>query len=113
MFLLGFGIILVLLMFTLVLKQVLYKASGELSMIVVLAMVLGDGIITGLWYYGLTDIFPNEQSIKYGIGLNLNCNELDTCCNSLLYYHYRSGKNARRHRLNTKIWGKYYYFAGF
>lgn len=68
MFLLGFGIILILLMFTLVLKELLYKATGELSMIVVVAMVFGDGIITGLWYYGLTDIYPNEQGIKYGIG---------------------------------------------
>ena len=54
-------------MFTLVLKEILYKATGELSMVVVLAMVFGDGIITGLWYYGLTDIFPDDQSIKYGI----------------------------------------------
>ena len=66
-FIIGFSFIILLVIFTIVLCLVSKRLPKEYVLSLILFMMVGDGVLVGLWYYGLLDIVESIKQFRLGI----------------------------------------------
>ena len=66
-FIIGFSFTILLALFTLVLWLVAQRIPKEFIMAVIIFMMVGDGVLVGLWYYGLLEIVESNKQFRLGI----------------------------------------------
>ena len=67
-FLIGFSIVILLSLFTIVLWKLAQKLPGEMILAIIAIMIFGDGLISGLWYYGIGEEVSDMKRFRLGIG---------------------------------------------
>lgn len=68
-FFMGFGFVGLLFMFTIFLYMLYKRIPSEYIQSLIVLMFVGDGVLVGMWYYGLLDFIDNERIFRLGIGL--------------------------------------------
>ena len=66
-FIIGFSFIILLAIFTIVLCLVSKRLPKEYILSTIVFMMVGDGVLVGLWYYGLLEIVESIKQFKLGI----------------------------------------------
>lgn len=66
-FLLGFSFVILLAIFTVVLWLIAKRLPKEYVLSLILFMMVGDGVLVGLWYYGLLEIVESIKQFRLGI----------------------------------------------
>lgn len=66
-FLIGFSFFLVLVVFTVLLWLIAKRLPKELVLAPVVFMIMGDGILVALWYFGLVELIEQEKIFRLGI----------------------------------------------
>ncbi len=66
-FIIGFSFIILLAIFTIVLWLISKRLPQEFILSTVVFMMVGDGVLVGLWYYGLLEIVESIKQFRLGI----------------------------------------------
>jgi hypothetical protein len=66
-FIIGFSFIILLSIFTIVLWLISKRLPQEFILSSIVFMMVGDGVLVGLWYYGLLDIVESIKQFRLGI----------------------------------------------
>ena len=66
-FIIGFSFIILLTTFTIVLWLIAKRLPQEFILSSVVFMMVGDGVLVGLWYYGLLEIVESIKQFRLGI----------------------------------------------
>lgn len=66
-FFIGFGFVGLLFMFTLFLYILYKRIPAEYTQSLIVLMFIGDGVLVGLWYYGLLEFVDSEKVFRLGI----------------------------------------------
>jgi hypothetical protein len=66
-FIIGFSFIILLAIFTIVLWLISKRLPKEFILSSIIFMMVGDGVLVGLWYYGLLDIVESTKQFRLGI----------------------------------------------
>ena len=66
-FIIGFSFIVLLVIFTILLCLISKRLPKEYVLSLILFMMVGDGVLVGLWYYGLLEIVESTKQFRLGI----------------------------------------------
>ena len=66
-FLLGFSFIVLLLVFTILLCFISKRLPKEFILSTIAFMIIGDGVLVALWYYGIIEIVESVKEFRLGI----------------------------------------------
>lgn len=66
-FIIGFSFVILLAIFTLLLCLISKRLPKEYVLSLILFMMVGDGVLVGLWYYGLLEIVESIKQFRLGI----------------------------------------------
>lgn len=66
-FIIGFIFIILLAIFTVVLWLISKRLPKEYILSTIVFMMVGDGVLVGLWYYGLLEIVESIKQFRLGI----------------------------------------------
>ena len=66
-FIIGFSFIVLLAVFTVVLWLIAKRLPKEFILSAIVFMMVGDGVLVGLWYYGLLEIVESTKQFRLGI----------------------------------------------
>ena len=66
-FLLGFSFIVLLAVFTVLLCLISKRLPKEYILSLIVFMMVGDGVLVGLWYYGLLEVVDSIKPFRLGI----------------------------------------------
>jgi len=66
-FIIGFSFIILLTTFTIVLWLIAKRLPQEFILSSIIFMMVGDGVLVGLWYYGLLEIVESIKQFRLGI----------------------------------------------
>ena len=66
-FIIGFSFIVLLATFTIVLWLISKRLPKEFILSSIVFMMVGDGVLVGLWYYGLLEIVDSIKQFRLGI----------------------------------------------
>ena len=72
-FLAGLSLVIPLALFTLVLWIVSQKLPGEMLLAIIGIMIFGDGLIAGLWYFGIGEEMMDMKRFRLGCGFAFCC----------------------------------------
>lgn len=66
-FIIGFSFVILLAIFTILLCLISKRLPKEYVLSLILFMMVGDGVLVGLWYYGLLEIVESIKQFRLGI----------------------------------------------
>ena len=66
-FITGFSFIILLAIFTVVLWLIAKRLPKEMILSIIVFMIVGDGALVGLWYYGLLETIESIKQFRLGI----------------------------------------------
>lgn len=66
-FLVGFSFIFLLALFTVVLWLIARRLPKEFALANIAFLMCGDGVLVGLWYFGLLEVIEVEKHFRLGI----------------------------------------------
>ena len=66
-FIIGFSIILLLAVFTVLLWLIARRIPKEAALVTIALLIAGDAILVGLWYFGLVEVVEVEKHFRLGI----------------------------------------------
>jgi len=69
-FLIGFSLTIPLLIFTLCLWFISKRLPGEFILSLIAIMIFGDGILAGVWYFGIGEEMTNMKQFRLGCGFS-------------------------------------------
>ena len=66
-FIIGFSFIILLAMFTVMLWLISKRLPKEFILSSIVFMIIGDGVLVALWYYGIVEIVESVKEFRLGI----------------------------------------------
>lgn len=66
-FIIGFSFIILLSIFTILLWLISKRLPKEMALSSIMFMIVGDGILVGLWFYGFKDLVEVVKEFRLGI----------------------------------------------
>ena len=66
-FIIGFSFIILLAMFTVMLWLISKRLPKEFILSSIAFMIIGDGVLVALWYYGIVEIVESVKEFRLGI----------------------------------------------
>ena len=66
-FIIGFSFVILLAIFTILLCLISKRLPKEYVLSLILFIMVGDGVLVGLWYYGLLEIVESIKQFRLGI----------------------------------------------
>ena len=66
-FIIGFSFIILLGIFTVLLCLISKRLPKEYALSLIVFMMVGDGVLVGLWYYGLLEVVESIKPFRLGI----------------------------------------------
>lgn len=66
-FIIGFSFIILLAMFTVMLWLISKRLPKEFILSSIVFMIIGDGVLVALWYYGIAEIVESVKEFRLGI----------------------------------------------
>tara|TARA_B100000900_G_scaffold258099_1_gene219969 strand:+ start:392 stop:670 length:279 start_codon:yes stop_codon:yes gene_type:complete len=67
-FLVGLGLTIPLMFFTMILWLVSQKLPGEMVLAIIGIMIFGDAILAGVWYFGIGEEMLDMKRFRLGMG---------------------------------------------
>jgi len=66
-FIIGFSFVILLAIFTILLCLISKRLPKEYVLSLIVFMMVGDGVLVGLWYYGLLEVVESTKPFRLGI----------------------------------------------